>query len=75
MIRDKVNKQGPLVIDLTGPEGNAFYILGLADQWFKQIGICDKHRKQILDHMKSDDYEHLIKVFDDYFGDFVVLER
>jgi hypothetical protein len=27
MIRDKVETKGPIVIDLTGPDGNAFALL------------------------------------------------
>jgi hypothetical protein len=61
-----------IVIDLTGPEGNAFVLLGYASRFGKQFGLdVDK----ILSEMKSGDYENLIEVFDGYFGDFVVLER
>jgi hypothetical protein len=29
----------------------------------------------LLKNMRSGDYEHLLEVFDDAFGDFVILER
>ena len=29
----------------------------------------------IIDEMKSGDYLNVLKVFDNYFGDFVILER
>ena len=61
-----------LTIDLTGPQGNAFYLLGLASKLCKQIGLDDT---MVLNDMKSGDYEHLIKTFDYYFGDFIDLER
>ena len=61
------------VIDLTGPEGNAFYLLGLASKLSKQVGI--EHDGFIIDDMKSGDYEHLIKTFDKYFGDYITLYR
>ena len=70
--KDKYKKQ---VIDLTGPDGNAFYILGTAMKLCKQIGISSERTDEILDEMKSSDYENLIKVFDKYFGKVVDLER
>ena len=70
--KDNYKKQ---VIDLTGPQGNAFYILGTASNLCKQIGISSKRTTEILDEMKSSDYENLIKVFDKYFGSVIDLER
>ena len=72
MIRNKVPNEGPLVIDLTGPDGNAFVLLGYAKKFAKQLNFDDK---KIIDNMTSGDYEHLLKVFDRYFGSFVILER
>ena len=73
MIRKKiVNKQRPIIIDLTGPDGNAYVLLGYAKSYAKQLGLdYDK----IRDEMTSSDYENLIQVFDKYFGSFVILER
>ena len=72
MIRNKVPNEGPLVIDLTGPDGNAFVLLGYAKKFAKQLNLDDK---KIIDDMTSGDYEHLLKVFDKHFGSFVILER
>ena len=60
------------VIDLTGPQGNAFYLLGLASKLCRQIGIDET---LVLDDMKNGDYEHLITRFDTYFGNVIDLER
>ena len=60
------------VIDLTGSDGNAFVLLGIAKGLCKQLEIEDDI---ILDDMRSGDYEHLITTFDNYFGDLVDLER
>ena len=60
------------VIDLTGSDGNAFFLLGTAKNLCKQLQIEDDI---ILDDMKSGDYEHLINTFDNYFGDLIDLER
>ena len=71
MIKKKQNN-GKIEIDLTGPQGNAFYILGVAQNLCKQVGIDSK---PLLDEMRSGDYENLIKVFDDKFGSVVTMYR
>lgn len=71
MIREK-QPQTETVIDLTGPEGNAFVLMGYAKRFAKQLGLDGD---QIIDEMTASDYENLIEVFDGYFGDFVILER
>ena len=71
MIREKIEKK-EIIIDLTGPDGNAFALMGSAKRLAEWLGLdSDK----ILSEMRSGDYENLIKVFDKYFGDFVILER
>ena len=71
MIRAK-QQPSEIVIDLTGPQGNAFFLLANASKLAKQLGL---NPFLILEEMKSGDYEHLITVFDKYFGDYVTLER
>ena len=60
------------VIDLTGPEGNAFYLLGLASKLCKQLELDEE---LVLYDMRMGGYEHLITTFDDYFGNVIDLER
>ena len=72
MIKTKPKSNGKIEIDLTGPQGNAYYILGVAKNLCKQVGIPSK---PILDEMMSGDYENLIKVFDDKFGSVVIMYR
>jgi hypothetical protein len=75
MIREKQPKR-EIIIDLTGPEGNAFYLLGTAKKLARQIFPKDMgFEKKIIEEMQSGDYEHLLEVFDSYFGEFVILER
>lgn len=71
MIREKLS-DGPIVVDLTGPQGNAFAILGLANRLSKKLGY---DFGDIQKEMTSGDYENLLQVFDEYFGEFVILER
>lgn len=70
MIKKKVHRG--IEIDLTGPEGNAYVLLGYASQYAKQLG---RDPKPILEKMLSGDYENLVKVFDGEFGSFVTLYR
>ena len=73
MIRDRVDfPYSTPVIDLTGPQGNAFVLMGLAGQYARQLGLDGD---MIIAEMKSGNYENLIQVFDRYFGDYVILER
>jgi hypothetical protein len=65
-------KTGPVEIDLTGPEGNAFNMIATAGNLAKQL---DLDKKKIQTEMMSGDYDNLIKVFDKYFGEFVTLYR
>jgi hypothetical protein len=71
MIRKKEPKNY-VVIDLTGPDGNAFALMGYARSFAKRIGTDPT---PIVEEMTSGDYENLLLVFDKYFGDFVILER
>jgi hypothetical protein len=71
MIRKKQNG-GMRVIDLTGPEGNAFYLMAYANKNARKIGLVGS---AIVDEMKQGNYEHLVETFDRYFGDYVILER
>lgn len=72
MIRKK-KQGGKQIIDLTGPQGNAFYLLGTAGRLALDLGFDNKD--EILAEMKSSNYENLVTLFDNYFGDFVILER
>lgn len=59
-------------IDLTGPQGNAFYLMGTAKKLANQLGLDGN---QIMEEMKSGDYENLLQVFDKNFGSIVTLYR
>jgi hypothetical protein len=65
-------KTNGIEIDLTGPQGNAFYLLGTAKKLANQLGL---NSNEILNEMQSGDYENLIQVFDKNFGSFVTLYK
>jgi alanine-alpha-ketoisovalerate/valine-pyruvate aminotransferase len=73
MIRAK-EKQEKIVVDLTGPQGNAFYLLGLAGNLSKQLGFDEEKKEEVLSQMKKSDYHALVNTFDAYFGEYVILE-
>ena len=62
MYRDS---QHGLTIDLSGPDGNAFFLLGYAKKLARQL---DKDPETILNDMKYSDYDHLLDVFEREFG-------
>ena len=70
MIRDRVARTP--VVDLTGPQGNAFALMGLAARYARDLGLDGD---AIINEMRSSNYENLVQVFDRYFGDYVILER
>jgi len=71
MIKNKTHPKG-LEIDLTGPQGNAYFLIGTAQKLCSQLGY---HFEPVKDDMMAGDYENLIKVFDKHFGDFVTLYK
>ena len=70
-IKKKVNKS-TIEIDLTGPDGNAFVLIGTATKLARQLGLDSK---AIQAEMMSGDYEHLVNTFDKHFGHVVTLYR
>jgi len=70
-IKEK-NPKSKIEIDLTGPDGNAFSLMAYATDFCKQLGI---DKKPILDDMMSGDYEHLLSVMEEHFGDFIIMYR
>lgn len=74
MIRPK-QKNREIIIDLTGPDGNAFALMGYAQNLGRQLGWDRVKIQELIREMMSGDYEHLLQVFDREFGKFVILER
>jgi hypothetical protein len=66
MIRRKPKKFRPQ-IDLSGPQGNAYYLMAVVEKTFRQSG-APHLGKVIVEEMKQGDYEHLVRTFDLYLG-------
>jgi len=73
MIVDKKKRvKSKLEIDLSGPEGNAYVLMGIAQKWAKQLGLDSK---AVIADMMSGDYEHLLSVMEKHFGDHIIMYR
>jgi len=75
MIKNIDKKSTGIEIDLTGPQGNAFFLLGTAQQLGKELDYTKDRLDLLINDMKSGDYENLVNVFDENFGSFVTLYR
>ena len=71
-IKSKSEMSSEIEIDLTGPDGNAFVLMGYAKNFSRQLGL---DFKEIQTEMTSGDYENLVEVFEKHFGSFVTLYR
>jgi hypothetical protein len=79
MIKSKNHKESRVEIDLTGSQGNVFYLLGFATKLAKRINLLTEsdtydHEEIKLD-MMSQDYEHAIDVLEEHFGNYIILYR
>lgn len=64
LIKDDFPKKH--TIDLRGPQGNAYYLLGTASKLANRLGL---DAKAIDADMTSGDYRRLVEVFDKHFGE------
>ena len=74
----KQKPHGKIEIDLTGPDGNAFVIIGKAIQLANQLNREANANINIEDMKKvmmQGDYDNLINTFDEFFGEYVTLYR
>jgi len=74
-LEDRPRGATPIEIDLSGPKGNAHYLLGLALNLCRQLRYDDFKTECILEEMKLTDYEGLLFTFDREFGTLVTLWR
>ena len=78
MIKSKAKRPRgptPIEVDLTGPQGNAYHLLGLAESLGRKMGYDKLKRERIHMEMTLADYECLLQTFDREFGTLVTLWR
>lgn len=61
------------IIDLNGPEGNAFALLGMVRMFGRQLSWSQEKIDTVRQEMQAGDYAALVRVFDREFGQFVDL--
>lgn len=61
-----------LEIDLTGPEGNAFALIGIAKNLSRQLDIDPG---MVQSEMMLGNYEDLLATMEHYFGDYIIMYR
>ena len=62
-------------INIHGPEGNAFYLLGIARKTAKKLGYSPDEIEKLCSDMTASDYDHLLSVFEEHFKDVFTLDR
>ena len=72
-IEEKTVKQ--IEIDLRGPQGNAFFLMGLVKDLGKQLGWCNKSIEIVINTMSIGNYDNLLEIFDYHFGELVILYK
>ncbi len=72
MIKKKIEPT-EIVIDLTGPNGNVYYLIGTAKKFAIQLEFGKEQTDEMVADMISGDYDHLVDVFEKHFGYFVTL--
>ena len=70
-IQLKQNFRTKPVIDLDGPQGNAFALMATATELGKSMGWTALDVATVNKQMMEDDYTHLVKTFLYHFGDLV----
>lgn len=58
------------VLDLSGPDGSAYVLIGIAHGLLKKQG---RDPKMFIDIMQSSDYGNLVRFFNDMFGDYFTI--
>lgn len=68
-------RSGKIDIDLTGPDGNAFFLMGIASRINRDLDLGYDMENVIIPEMISGDYENLLSVMEKYFGDYIIMYR
>jgi hypothetical protein len=71
--KEKKQMAKKMVIDLSGPDGNAYVLLGYGRRLAQRLGLSNWD--EIRSDMTSGDYDHLLSVFRKHFGSVVRLQK
>jgi hypothetical protein len=62
-----------IIIDISGPKGNAFWLLGAVDSYGEQLEWPQEKIESLRAEMGDGDYEHLVATFNRAFDPYVRL--
>ncbi len=71
----KKKRDRKITLDLTGPDGNAYVVLGTVSRLMRQLDFTQAAKDAIINDMMSGDYEHLIQTAEKHFGAFIDFYR
>ena len=72
-IKPKFLQESQSEIDLTGPDGNVFALMGIAKNTARQLDYTHAEVDALLKDMQSGNYTHAVLTFDKHFGDYFTL--
>jgi hypothetical protein len=61
-------------IDLSGPEGNAFWLIGFSKRLGQHLGRSREEMNDLTNEMLTGNYENLLQIFRREFGDYIELK-
>lgn len=66
-VREKVKRIQYPIPDLSGPGGNAYALLGLANHLMDAEGIPEPYREDFLSEARQGDYDNLLRTIQQWF--------
>ncbi len=66
---------GKIVLDLSGYQGNAFFILEIMKRYFEVRAFPEEFQKEFFDKVRSGDYNNLLDVSQEYCPEIVYKNR
>ncbi len=61
--------QTDLVIDLSGPAGNIFYLMGVCNRLVRELGLSEQLKREYeIEINSADDYQSRLTIMQKWFG-------
>lgn len=62
-----------ITIDISGPDGNAYALMGYAETFAGNVEMSTQETEEMLEMMMEGDYANLLNIFNQYWGSYVKL--
>jgi len=73
MIRKRIADK-EMIVNIDGPDGNAFHLIGIAVTLGRDTSMKEDEIKHMKQEMMEGNYINLLKIFEEYWVEYVVLE-